>query len=589
MYKIKSFYIYLKKKKTSFFFYIRNQLYLSLLVIFTFFMIISLLIITNYSRIITDKIHTITESYTATINSSLTLLEENTRETAALLKNSQDIQEALSSSEYDANSIFKYNQTLRNRVVNMMHVNSTISMIYVGNERYNYHYSFDSSTVSQTPEYWSLSECLASYDNDTLFAGIWLTGDALNLSTNTSSLFFLQSIRNLNTIKPVGLIIIEVDSSFLNEAIDATAFETDTTIAFIKDHLLLYKNSDVFSDKALIQIDKNYKGPNSSSGFYRDKTSKNKYFLTKEFNPALSLSVISLISYSDLMRESTVLRMFILFLILLFFIIAFFVTYIFSNKLIKQVSLIKDIFGSNLATKQPARPQSFNNDEIGQIGKECETLLYKYNTSLKQTYELNMKQKESELLYLQEQINPHFLYNTLDSIFWMCESNGNHDAAQMSLYLSRYFRSNIGKDELTITIEEEIASINNYLAIQNIRYRNKFRFIVNIDSRLYPRKILRMLLQPLIENSLFHGLEQKDGKGTITLSAFEKGCNLIITVVDDGVGFSASNLRKGLALKNIDERIKLFYGESYGLRITSQPSIGTTVILTLAKEGKSYV
>ena len=92
-----------------------------------------------------------------------------------------------------------------------------------------------------------------------------------------------------------------------------------------------------------------------------------------------------------------------------------------------------------------------------------------------------------------------------------------------------------------------------------------------------------MLLQPLIENSIFHGLEQKNETGTITLSAFENDCGMILTVVDDGVGFSANNLRKGLALKNIDERIKLFYGEPYGMQIISQPSAGTTVILTLTR------
>ncbi len=572
---------------------------LFILTIFLFFILTSLLIITSYNHIISDKIHTITESYTATISSSLTLLAENARETAALLKNSQDIQEALSSSDYDANSIFKYNQTLRNRVVNLMHVNSNIRMIYVGNEKYNYHYSFDDSgTVSQNLDNLSVSERLSSYDEDTLFAGIWITGDTLDFSADPSSLFFLQLIRNLNTIQPVGMILIEVDSSFLDEAINATAFETDTTIAFIKDQQLLYKNSEEFSDDTMVKIEKDYQDLSTSSNFYREKAFENKYFITREFNSALSLSIISLISYSELMRGTTLLRMFILLLIFLFSIIIFFTAYSFSNKLMGQVSMIRDIFSNNLAAGQPARPQPFGNDkierqpakpqpfgddEIGQIGKECETLLYKYHASLKQTYELNMKQKESELLHLQEQINPHFLYNTLDSIFWMCESEGNHDAAQMSLYLSRYFRSNIGKDELTVTIEEELTSIRNYLAIQNIRYRDKFRFVVNIESELYTQKILRMLLQPLIENSIFHGLEQKNETGTITLSAFENDCGMILTVVDDGVGFSANNLRKGLALKNIDERIKLFYGEPYGMQIISQPSAGTTVILTLTR------
>ena len=222
---------------------------LFILTIFLFFILTSLLIITSYNHIISDKIHTITESYTATISSSLALLAENARETAQVV--------GLSAIKY---SIFKYNQTLRNRVVNLMHVNSNIRMIYVGNEKYNYHYSFDDSgTVSQNLDNLSVSERLSSYDEDTLFAGIWITGDTLDFSADPSSLFFLQLIRNLNTIQPVGMILIEVDSSFLDEAINATAFETDTTIAFIKDQQLLYKNSEEFSDDTMVKIEKTTK------------------------------------------------------------------------------------------------------------------------------------------------------------------------------------------------------------------------------------------------------------------------------------------------------------------------------------------
>ncbi len=186
------------------------------------------------------------------------------------------------------------------------------------------------------------------------------------------------------------MILIEVDSSFLDEAINATAFETDTTIAFIKDQQLLYKNSEEFSDDTMVKIEKDYQDLSTSSNFYREKAFENKYFITREFNSSLSLSIISLISYSELMRGTTLLHMFILLLIFLFSIIIFFTAYSFSNKLMGQVSMIRDIFSNNLAAGQPARPQPFGNDkierqpakpqpfgddEIGQIGKECETLL----------------------------------------------------------------------------------------------------------------------------------------------------------------------------------------------------------------------
>lgn len=566
-----------------FFFYIRNQLLFFIFFIFCFFCITSLFIVINYNKAITNKIYTITESYTATISSSLTLLERNTRETASLLKNSLEVQSALSSDHYDITSTFEYNQAIRNRVVNIMHVNSAIRMIYVGNTEYNYYYNLSSNPPIQGIKHFINNGWLESYDEDSLFSGIWMTGNSLNIPAS-NSLFFVQKVRNLNTIQPVGFIIIEVDSSFLDEAINTTAFETDTTIAFVKDNNLLYRNSLQFSEDTLIQVEKEHE-TNHSSDFQTADIHKKKYFVTGNYNATLDLSIISIISYHDLMKEAAFLHMVIIILILLFFLFLFFAAYHFSSKLVKQVTLIKNVFSHNLTMDCTIPLQPFREDEIGQIGKECVMLLSKYNTAIKQSYELNMKQKESELLRLQEQINPHFLYNTLDSIFWMCESNGNHDAAQMSLYLSRYFRSNIGKDELTISIKEEINNIQNYLAIQNIRYQGKFHFIVDVSKDLYSEKILRMLIQPLIENSIFHGLEPKNGTGTVTLSICKNNDILVITVTDNGVGFPIEGLKKGLALKNVDERIKLFYGESYGLKITSQPSFGTIVTLTLSITG----
>lgn len=571
-----------KKKIQSFFFYIQNQLLILILLIFVFFSIISISIIAAYDHMITDKIHTITESYTATISSSLTLLEENTRETAALLKNSRDVQTALSANVYDTTSVFKYNQSIRSVIVNVMHVNRSINMIYIGNDEYNYYYNINSS--SDGFSHTAITELLSVYKSDELFSGVWITGKSIGIAEHVTSLFFVQKIRNLNTISPIGYVIIEVDSSFLDEAINSTAFETDTTIAFIKDHDLLYKNSLDFSEENLIRINQKGSDHSPNNDFLETTIDGHKYFITTNYNEALELSILSLISYQSLMGDALDLQLIIIFLVILFILLLLFIALRFSKRIVKQVLLIKNIFNNNLAIHLSPAKQPFHNDEIGQIGKECEMLLYKYNDSVKQTYELNIKQKESELLRLQEQINPHFLYNTLDSIFWMCESNGNHDAAQMSLYLSRYFRSNIGKDELTITIREEISSIQNYLAIQNIRYQDKFKFVLHVDESLYNVKILRMLIQPLIENSIFHGLEPKNGVGIIDLSVRQNNKVLTIVVKDDGVGFQIQNLKKGLALKNVDERVKLFYGESYGLEITSQPSIGTVVTIKIFQE-----
>lgn len=553
-----------------------------IVLIFLFFSAISIFTITAYNHIITDKMHTITEAYTATISSNLTLLEKSTRETAALLKNSKYVQTALSAGVYDTNSVFEYDQTIRNEVVNIMHVNNFINMIYIGNGQYDYSYYILSSDRRLNND--SFDPLQSIYSPEDLLSGVWINGKTIGLPDHTSSLYFVQKIQNLNTVNFIGYIVIEVDSSFLDEAIDSTVMKDDTTIAFIMNNDLLYKSSQKFSEKSLIKLSQRYNDITVNNGFKQLKINGQKYFLTANYNESLSLHILSLISYRNLMGNAIHFKILIMFFITIFLLILFLIVYHFSERIVWQVSLIKNIFNDSLTFQRTPNIQPFRNDEIGQIGKECEALLGKYNISVRQAYELNIKQKESELLRLQEQINPHFLYNTLDSIFWMCETNGNHDAAQMSLYLSRYFRSNISQNELTISIREEISSIQNYLAIQNIRYKNKFNFVLNVNESLYDIKILRMLIQPLIENAIFHGLEPKRGTGTIELSIYRNNEILTIITKDNGVGFTSDNFKKGIALKNIDERIKLFYGGSYGAEITSQPSVGTTVTLKIALE-----
>lgn len=574
------------KREHSFLFYLKNQILLFVCFIFLFYVgIISLFIVYGYNKVITDKTTELTEAYMETINTSLDILQSHTVEAASILKNSTDIQNALSAEDYDTSSIFHYNSAVRKAMINIMYSNSQINMIYIGNSQYSYQSNVHALSSSRWPNYRQFCLHLEGYDENSLFSGIWMTGSELGI-VSPSSLFFVQGIRNLDTIDRIGLIVIEVKSSFLDQAIRSVRYGEESTIAFVKNDKLLYTNQSVIPEKELIRFASLYSAEDSGVSDITELDSQ-KYFLSVRYNPALDLSAISLISYQSLTRESSFLHIVIILVIIIFFAFLMIFTYVFSNRLVQQVALIKDIFENPDHIPETGLP--FKENEIGAIGQECEDLMRRYHRSLKQTYELNLRQKESALLRLQSQINPHFLYNTLDSIFWMSETNGNHDAAQMALYLSRYFRSNINSQELMITLADEISSIKNYLAIQNIRYNNKFHLDIDVAQELFSKRILRMLIQPLIENAIYHGLEPQTGPGSIKLSAEHKDNALILKVKDNGIGFQTKNLKKGLALKNIEERIHLFYGDSYGMQIESCPSCGTTVILILAWEVKEDV
>lgn len=243
--------------------------------------------------------------------------------------------------------------------------------------------------------------------------------------------------------------------------------------------------------------------------------------------------------------------------------------------------------------------------EIEELGHEfsgmledIESLNRKIFQSATDLYELKVQKQEAELAYLRSQVDPHFLYNTLEVIRKMALEKDAPEIAQMTLDMGHIFRySAKGEDE--VTLEEEISIIKSYSRIQQMRFEGKISVYYFVSEDVLELKVMKMLLQPIVENSIFHGLEPKSGKGSLYIGARVEENDLIITVKDDGVGIGEAELaelqgmlreksadtRKHVGTLNTNARIRLQYGERYGVQIESLPEDGTTVTLRLpAKE-----
>ena len=238
-----------------------------------------------------------------------------------------------------------------------------------------------------------------------------------------------------------------------------------------------------------------------------------------------------------------------------------------------------------------ARAMVNTKDELAVLAQGFNDMAENMQSLIDEIKEDEQKMRRMDLRLLQEQINPHFLYNTLDTIVWLVESNQPDEAVEMVVNLSNFFRMVLSKGRALISIKEEEQHIQAYLEIQKVRYGDIMEYNVSIDKVLYDYEILKLTLQPLVENALYHGIKYKRAKGYVHITG-EKDGNLIrLTVRDNGVGMDEDELkelqevikkpcqetRKGFGLANVNERIRTFFGPEYGMTIHSEKGNGTIV------------
>lgn len=234
-------------------------------------------------------------------------------------------------------------------------------------------------------------------------------------------------------------------------------------------------------------------------------------------------------------------------------------------------------------------------DEVVRLSRTFNIMVVRIRELMDQIVKEQEEKRKSELNALQAQINPHFLYNTLDSIVWMAENGNSQDVITMVTSLARLFRISISRGKNIITVEQEVEHARNYLIIQKIRYKNKFTFQFDVDERVLNYRTLKLILQPIIENSIYHGIEYMVDEGLIKISVRIEDGKLLYQVEDNGLGMdkdkldsllsesyeSDSKSGSGVGVKNVHQRIQLYYGKEYGLKIQSELEEGTMVKIYL--------
>ena len=232
-------------------------------------------------------------------------------------------------------------------------------------------------------------------------------------------------------------------------------------------------------------------------------------------------------------------------------------------------------------------------NEIGSLTKSFDAMTHRIQELMEQNvYEQEQKRK-SELKALQSQINPHFLYNTLDSIIWMAEGKKNEEVVLMTASLARLLRQSISNEDEVVPIINEVEYAKSYLTIQKMRYKDKLEYQIDVDSSILYIPLIKLVLQPVIENAIYHGLKYKESKGLLIIKGFMKDGNAVLQVIDDGVGMDEETLAhiydkhkvnyhsNGVGVYNVQKRLKLYYGDDYGITYESKKGEGTTATITI--------
>lgn len=290
-------------------------------------------------------------------------------------------------------------------------------------------------------------------------------------------------------------------------------------------------------------------------------------------------------------RATTAVELIII-IALIVMVFAVIILFILSNKLTKPVRSLVDAmstFEKNAVDFKytPVRGAS----EFNKLSSSFEHMVIQIQELMDKVKKEEIALRKTELKALQAQINPHFLYNTLDSIQWMCEEEKTEDAIAMVGALAQLFRISISKGYELIPIEKEIQHAQNYLVIQSYRYKDQFSYHFDIDDEVLPYLCNKITIQPIIENALYHGISRMVDEGEILISVHKIDEDIIITIKDNGVGMSKEQVEsilkkertdsKGIGVKNVNDRIKIYFGDDYGIVVESELDIGTTITIRI--------
>ena len=541
-------------------------------------------------KIMTEKVSEMALQTLQTIDANLDLLIYTVNNESKILLSNQNLQSILR----NGNSKFSYSNltTLNRYLTEFIQSNIFISSIYVfdnfGNKFYvdkKYVKEFNLRDIKNAPWYSDLTDAKGGYL-------IKLNGGMLFEEKGRSNVSLIRIINDLESQKPIGTMVINIPEEAIINAFQNVKSQGDTTILLKDNKLNDIIHSDSNIEKSLVtEIHSKMK----NNSYYSIEKVKGKSYINSYLRNSLGWTVISKVPYNELSKQSNIYKLVITAMLILNFLVSFLGLILVSIYITKPIKeLIKAMKGVENGEFNEVKIET-GNDEIGKLKKVYNRMIVEIQKLIGEIIKEQKIKRKAELNVLQAQIKPHFLYNSFDAVSSLALDGRNDEVYKLIKALGSFYRTSLSNGKEVITLQEELQTVKSYLTIQQIRYDNIFDIQMELDERANKCKILKLVLQPLVENSIYHGIKPARKKGRIFISSNLKEGYVELVVEDDGVGICEEKLQqmkgdpvKGIGLHGTMGRLNIFYNGKSSFSIDSKEGEGTRVTINIPIEGEGY-
>jgi len=397
-----------------------------------------------------------------------------------------------------------------------------------------------------------------------------------------------RELRSFDTGQRLGYIVIDIDPLSVQKILSQVSLGDNESL-YISDRngnpVIIKENTQTNPELGVL----------SGDGFFHHDNEKGSLLVAHVTSSVTEWTTVGVVPVSELTKDSLVVRnsivLFGMICIGLALMLSVFIAFRITKPLRKLSHLMRRVERGDLNVSFPVK----QSDEVGHLGRAFNMMVSKLSELGYLLYETEIREKDAQIAALQSKINPHFLYNTLGSISMYAEMEGQREIVAMSNNLSRLLRYSLSDNKESVTLQDEIEHVGGYMTIQKMRYEDRIHFTLDIDEEVLACKVIPLMIQPVVENAINHGIDKGIGEGNIRLTGRQADGVLSITVEDDGIGLSKEQLdeirkrlntrelggKTGNGLLNVHRRILLHYGEPYGLTLESMPYQGLKVVIKL--------